>query len=431
MNLRKFLTWSVLWVISFFPVLIWFLYQPTTGKFSDVFSFFGSLAQISGLVGMAMFSVVLVLSARFVFVEKAFGGLDKLYKAHHILGGLAFSFLLFHPVFSAIKLAQISFSAALSLFFPSNNNALNFGIFSLLAMIILLVITFYANFKYNTWKWTHKFLGLAFLFAIAHTLLIPSDVSRSGFLKYYILTLAVFGVLAYSYRTLFQRRLVKKYKYTVSEVRLLGDNVFEITMQPKGAAMKFVSGQFIFISFLDDLLGREAHPFSLVSSPSEGFLKISVKSLGDFTAKLGKLQAGTEAEIEGPFGGFSYGKYGHKEQIWIAGGIGITPFLSMLSSIGEKSEYKVDLYYCVKNKGEAVYIPTFEKWKNPNVRIIPFYSDESGFINAGIIEKESSGVLNKDILLCGPPGMMNALKDQFLDRGVKIKNIHYEEFKLV
>jgi predicted ferric reductase len=151
--------------------------------------------------------------------------------------------------------------------------------------------------------------------------------------------------------------------------------------------------------------------------------------LGQYTAQLQNLKIGAEARIEGPFGVFSYLKSKNKEQVWIAGGIGITPFLSMAKSLIDKS-YKIDLYYCVNTKSEMVFLEEFKKisFQNENFKIIPVCSDVDGRINIKIINKFSGNILKKDFFLCGPGAMMQGTRSILLENNVLSGNIHSEEF---
>ena len=194
--------------------------------------------------------------------------------------------------------------------------------------------------------------------------------------------------------------------------------------------MAYTPGQFVFISFISGNISSEAHPFSLASSkPDE--IKIIIKNLGDYTASVQKLTAGTPAKIEGPYGNFSYTDYYLKRQIWIAGGIGITPFIGMSQALAvSQSAVCVDLYYCAKTEEELVL---FDELKNnaanyPGLTVIPFCGNKDGRLNAKIITERSAGWHTADFLLCGPPVMMKSLRKQLVENGISDSRIHSEEF---
>ena len=424
--------WIIILLLSFFPAFLWWQAPSFAPRFGDFTGAMTSIGQLLGLIGAVMFALNLILSARFHFLEKYFGGLDGVYAKHNVLGQVAFIFLLFHPLFLLARYSAGSFAGAASFLSIGSYWPRNLGTLSLALMLVLIVLTLYLRPKYNIWKWTHKFLGFAFFMASMHVWLIPSDVSRYMPLRWYVLGISVIGLLAFAYRTLFGWLLVKKFKYTVLGVRALSDSITEITMRPVSERMIFTPGQFIFVSFSGKTIGGESHPFSITSGPDDQNISIIAKSLGDYTAKLSALLPGTPAKIEGPFGNFSYKNAKNKDQIWIAGGIGVTPFISMAKSLKIEDGYNIDLYYCVKNESEAVYLDLLKNISaslNGKFKVIPYYTDKEVRITADIIQKTTGRLtMNNDIFLCAPPAMIESLRKQFLFKKVKRKLIHSEEF---
>jgi predicted ferric reductase len=402
--------------------------EPLGLRFLDLNSITTSLGQIFGLVGMALFSVNLILSGRFKILDKYFKGLDKVYANHSKIGSIAFSLLLFHPLFLVVKYLAISTQEAGLFFVPFTNSSITLGIISLILMIILMSLTFYFKIKYNIWKISHKFMVIVFIFAILHTLAIPSDISRNDLLRYYILILAIAGLVISIHQAFLNKFLFKKFKYKVKNVNKLNENVTEIEMEPLRGKMNFNPGQFAFFSFLSGWVSSESHPFSISSSNKENNLKITVKNLGDYTDIIRNLRLNEKVSIDGSYGNFSYKNAQSTNQIWIAGGIGITPFLSMAKSI--ENGYNIDLYYSVKEGKEAVYLRTIQDivQKNSNFKFNLWITSERGYINGGVIASISKGLEGKDIFLCGPAIFMESLKNQFVSLGVDINKIHYENF---
>jgi predicted ferric reductase len=178
-------------------------------------------------------------------------------------------------------------------------------------------------------------------------------------------------------------------------------------------------------------IGTEAHPFSISSASGENNIQIIIKSLGDFTDKLKNLQPGLAVSVEGPYGKFSHLNILNKNQVWLAGGVGITPFISMARSLKDDN-YHIDLYYCVASREEAVLLSELKELESSKqIKVIPWYSLEQGHLNAKKIAELSPGLENKDILLCGPAPFMFGLKKQLLSLNIKRKNIHFENFKLL
>jgi len=426
---RKNMGWLTILLLALLPIARWAVILPLSYRFFDLSATMTSLGQIAGLVGMAMFSISLILGARLKALDRYFYGLDKVYQNHHIIGAVSFSLLLFHPLFLVVRHIQFSLRDAALFFLPSADWARNFGIVSLFFMIVLLVLTFHIQLKYQHWKLSHKFLVLVFIFAVLHSFYATSDISRDNILRFYILGLASLGLAAGFWRSFASKFFNKNFEYEVVKLTALRPDVFQIEMFPKDGAMEFESGQFIFVSFASRGVSAESHPFSIASAPDAENLRIVVKALGDFTEKIKNLKVGDKVSIEGPFGGFSYKKAPSKNQIWVAGGIGITPFLSMAANLKDDS-YKIDLYYSVKSGEEAVMLDELAgiMFINKNFKVIPWITNTKGYLNGSAITELSGGLEGKDIFLCGPPVFMESLRGQFMKLGIKEERIHWENF---
>jgi len=422
----------ILLALSLFPVYLWLLLLPLADRFGSLVQFLHSLGQLAGLVGLAMFALNLVLGARLKFLENYFGGLDRVYRTHHFYGGLAFILLMVHPLFLMMNFLPVSIRAAALFLLPGRDPIVDLGIYALLLMTVLLVLTFFYRLKYQIWKFSHKFLGLAFFLGGLHAFFIPSDISRSLPLRVYMLSLISLGLTALVYRTILGWLLIKRSEYQVAAVRTLPGNITEIELKPLKKSLKYRAGQFIFIGFPGSKLGREVHPFSITSISGEKHLRIIAKSLGDYTRRLPELRAGARALVEGPFGRFHYKSARHRDQIWVAGGVGITPFFAMAQELAaqQDTKHRIDLYYSLRSQEEAMLLDRLKALANGriNLRVHEFYSDKQGWINAGYIRAKSQGLENKDIFLCGPSGMTRDLRRQFLSLKLLPRQIHSEEF---
>ncbi|HAE36657.1 MAG: Membrane flavodoxin oxidoreductase [Candidatus Nomurabacteria bacterium GW2011_GWF2_35_66] len=419
---------NIIFTLLLIPVISWAFMDPITSRFTDLNIITTSLGQIFGLVGMTLFSINLILSGRFKFLDKYFKGLDKVYTNHSKVGSIAFSLLLFHPLLLVVKYLMISTNSAAMFFVPFINVPVTWGIISLFLMIILISFTFYIKLKYNIWKMSHKFMTLAFFFAVLHTMFITSDVSRNSFLRYYIFVLAFTGLFVVIRKFFFDYLVNKKFKYKVKSIRQLNKDVVEVEMEALGKKMNFNPGQFAFFTFLSNGVTSESHPFSISSSDKDVNLKITVKNLGDYTGLLNNLKEGDGVLVDGSYGYFSYKNVGSKNQIWVAGGIGITPFYCMAQNL--EKEYNVDFYYSVKEREEAVYTKELQdiSAQNSNFKFNLWNAKDQGYINAGVVANISNGLKDKDIFFCGPPVFMDNLKSQFISLGVDVKKIHYENF---
>ncbi len=389
------------------------------------------LGELCGILGLLLFSINFILTTRFKFLENWFNGLNNVYKRHNILGQISFIFLLLHPLFLLPKYT-FSFSDVFKFLFLSSDWNKNFGILSLWLMILLIILTLYLRPKYNVWFFIHKFFGLALFLGGLHSFLIPSFLQNNLLLKFYLFTFVILGLLSFIYRSILGKFLVKTFIFKVIDVKQLNNNIIEIHLSPKDFDCKFSykPGQFIFIKFLQKGLDKEFHPFTLTSISTEKNLIITVKGLGDYTKFLvNNLHKNVLAKIEGPFGNFSY-KTERKNQIWIAGGIGITPFISFLKDLEVNRGFNIKMFYCVRNFQQAVYYDFLkqcvENYKNFDFEL--FCSDEKGYIDLDYIKNKVKNIQDCDIFICAPPKMIFDLKKSFVNFGVSEEYIFSEDF---
>lgn len=422
--------WLIIFCLLVVLIALWFLSPTIQPRFDNLAHISVTIGQLLGLVGVFLLSINFIISTRLQFVDWIFYGLNNAYKKHSQIGQLALILLIFHPLFLLPKYAPDLPSAAKFLWF-SSNWAINFGILALWSFIFLVILTLYLRPKYHIWKWTHKLMGLAFLLGIFHVWLIPSDTAHFLPLRIYVLTILFVGLMAYIYRSLLGTFLIKRYKYIVSNVTKLNKDIVELELKPKYESMKFREGQYVFFNLKSTRQSRESHPFSISSSSEDANLHLTIKKSGDYTNHIDTIIAGTVAELEGPFGKFSYKDVEYRHQIWIAGGIGITPFLSMARTLTKNSDYTVSLIYCVRNRAEAIHLDTLENIAentNRRLQIIPFYSDGNGHITADKTRELCGNFNDTDIFVCAPPQMISSLRKQFINGGVDKRYIHSEEF---
>jgi predicted ferric reductase len=431
------LGWPLVILAVGLPLVRWATIVPLDVRFASPVQTLLSLGQITGIIGLILYAINLILSTRLRIFEDLFGGLNRVYIVHHILGGVALIALMLHPLLLALRLAPSSLrTAALFLIPQLDNLPVAYGIVALAGMIGLLYLTFFVTLPYRLWLATHKFLGAFFFFGGAHVLLVPSRLYNDNVLGYYMLVFIALGCLAFLYRTVLPRVFIRRYGYIVRSATPLAKGVIQIDMVPARRAMNFKAGQFIFVSFRQKGISTEWHPFTVSSAPRDAALSITMKSLGSYTKFLNQMQgglAGSHVWVEGAYGRFSFRNFKSNRQVWIAGGIGITPFLSMARDLGSTA-CAIDLYYAVRTEAELVDLALLQQvsvaGSMQSLRVIPFISEKQGHLTADYINLTSGGLVDKDILVCGPPMMTKTLKEQLRALGVKKRQIHSEEFSM-
>jgi len=366
-----------------------------------------------------------MLSARTYLIEEACVGLDRAYRLHHKTGVWSVGLIATHFLAVSVGYA-LNGLPILSLL--TSNIIYIAGELGLLFMAGIAVTIIYFKIPYKYFTLIQKFFAIPFAFGVYHLLFVTSDISRYNPLRLFILIIVLLGAIAWIYRELFYRFLAPQAVYIVKEVKDKGAEVLEIFLMPKKDKLKFRPGQFAYFSFHSKNISAEAHPFSFTSAPDENELRFAAKKVGDFTNELDKLAAGDEVIVFGPYGKFFSELDPNAENIFIAGGIGITPFLPALR--GRIMNDKTIFFCSTRGDNDCVYADELKTLADaPNAFKLHLHeSDRRGHLTADIVEKRADGLKNKKIFICGPEPMMNALKNQFLTKGVRRENIIFEAF---
>jgi predicted ferric reductase len=431
-------SWKIiLALILVLPTLKWLFLVPLDARFSTLSSASTALGQIAGIIGTLLFSFSLILSFRNSFIEIIFGGLDKLYRIHHLSGVYGLFLLLLHPILLSLPSLAYSAEDAMMFFVPfQTSTAVDFGIFSILTFMVLIGVTLFGViFSYQGLKRFHMFLGVAFLLGAVHGFLIPSDIQEDIFLRVWVLGFVFLGLCSYTIYSLLKKFTVHKKLFKVSSVKKIEGGITEVFLTAQNGGIFHLPGQFGFFSFVDSkVVGDEPHPFTVSSWEDNGNLIISTKGLGDFTTLLPGESIGTMVAVEGPFGEFSYG-YGSSKQVWVAGGVGVTPFVSFVEHILKQREflYDVEFFYSVRTKDDLAYHDLFTKVTSifPSFKYHPMPSDTNGYITGQSIFDSVQDIPMRDIFICGPPPMMKGLMSSLKSFGVASSRIHSELFSLL
>jgi predicted ferric reductase len=405
-------------------IVVWLVFPPVNdGDPNFLRKYAGEVIGSNNIVLMAC---SLFLSTRPKWAEKYFGGLDKMYMTHRHTSTAAFLLIFVHVLTIPITttgwrlgnyLAVISFT----------------GIVSIVLVTLAPRIPFLNKLTggdYEDWKKLKRWIGIFFILGFFHSLTVDALDARIAIT--WVMIFFIIGTVSYLYTEIFGGIFKKFLPYTVEAVKHPNNSSTEVTLRAKKEPIKKQrAGQFLFVRFPSEKDLNESHPFTISSAPAEDVLRLTIKASGNFTRELfAKLKEGADAIIEGAYGMFDY-KTGGSKQIWIAGGIGLTPFLSFVRDMDGNLPHDVDLYYTVRHPEEAIFVNELEAAAatNPRLKVHIRYSAKEGSLSIEDIVKNAGGsVSGYDVYLCGPLPMMQAFEQKFLALGVPKRNIHYEEF---
>jgi len=388
-----------------------------------------SLAKVGAFGGMAMFALSLILSGRYKFYEQLFGGLDKMYVAHRFLGTTSVFLLFLHPVALSLLVQESGFNQILKLWLGLTSLGVLLGVLALYSLIGLVIWSVFARYKYETFIKVHRFLGVAFILGALHAFMSGSILSTNPFMYTYMFTLSAAGVITFIIYSLLGDMLHQPLKYRLIEAKSLPNNITELILEPVSRIINYAPGQFVYIAF-EGLDEHGYHPFSISSDKRSSKLKLAIRTTGDFTKQLDSLPRGTIANVKGPYGGFIL-RPSTRKQLWIAGGIGVTPFISGALSLEFTTRFKhgdIEMIYAT-NDNKAYGSELLQRIEETNdiFNVTLFPQDDFGYVSFSQLSEHIKDLEERDIYICGPPNMLNSLVKEAEKLGLQ-NQLKYEEF---
>ena len=418
---------AVLMAIAVGNVLLWLLARPSgqpTARY---------VGELCGAEAVLLFSCTLFLATLLPGIERSFGGLDRVAIGHRRAATAGVLLLIPHVALATSPADPYATGAGPAL-----------GDVALLGLLVLSVwalaprlrgarypgpIRRLARATYERWLTAHRLTGLFVVAAVAHGAMVDPALHDSTLLRVVYLVVGGIGVAAYAYRELLARFVLPVHDYTVERVDRPNDATLDVALRPVRDPIRFVPGQFVVLAF-GGPGGWERHPFSVASAPSDDRLEVAIRAAGDYTRQLHDwLRPGTPAKAAGPFGGFDYRRGGH-EQIWIAGGIGITPFMSWIRSLDATFDRDVDFYYSVAHEADALHLDEIRAADSryPGFRAHLVSTDRDGLLSAERVLGDAGVRGDVWVYMCGPPAMTTALATQFSRLGVARSRVRWEQF---
>lgn len=428
---------TAVWILALLPALVAaaMLGRADLASPGAVLNFLGRL---TGIGGLSLMLVAAVLSCRVPGFDKPFGGLTKLWRTHHRLAAAAFVLLLAHPLLLAFAAAEVRLDIAFDTLFPQWQRwALWLGWASLLLLMVFLApsFKFFGEPHYQRWKHLHRLAAPAVILALAHSLYLARTLPWP--LDAIIwLGLAALAVAAIGYRFVYGRTLGRR-RYRVRQVSRPANNVVELSLTSDGKPLRYDAGQFVYLTPFDPTLqaGRgEEHPYTLSSAPGEPELRIAIKDLGDASRAIQHITPGSEVAVEGPYGAFFPTAEAAAPELWIAGGIGITPFLARARQLAHSgAAADAVLIFCVQDEARALFFDELQQLAegNSGLRLHMHYFYQHGPLDLEFLHQACPDAAARTVYACGPEPLLNAVHHLARRVGIPHSRIVTEEFNLL
>jgi predicted ferric reductase len=397
--------------------------------------------KIFGLLAAALVLIQFPLSAKLKAMDRVFG-LHRLLLAHRALGLSAVVLASLHPLFVfAPKAKEIG--------------ALRLAIWPELLGAVLLIGLWIAvctglwreflRLPYGIWYLFHR-LGTfsAAVLVTIHVLNVSHDFEQGWPLYALIVVLALYVAL-FAWEKGIKQTILKKRMYAVTDITPAGKDTYAVALAPEdGEVFPYGPGQFAFVTFRSEALPLERHPWTISSTPTRPKnLIFTIKCSGDFTRLIGRLKPGDRAVVDGPYGLFSYPAHvrdPNEELVMVAGGVGVTPMLSMLRYMADTGDgRKTTLVWSNRTEADILYREELETMKGelPDLSIHNVltrqrdFQGHTGRLDTAMLKELLSGCSREaSVFVCGPPPMMDAACKVLRGIGFKAHFIHTERFSI-
>lgn len=421
--------------------LLWAIDQPAEvlGFSAPFFQMRKSFTVLTGALAFGWMAWTMLLALRPAWLERRLGGLDKLFREHKWAGIGSVLLVVVHwlLVLSPRTLVEWGWVAA-----PTGGRrphgaadpliglARDSGEWAAWLMIALGIVALLRFVPYSWFRKLHKGFPVTFLIGAFHSVMLMPGTLLTSPLNALVWVLAVGGsVIA----LMSLAKMIGRNRRTAGRVISVatGENgVVDLRVQPDDGWPGHKAGQFVLLT-LDSQEGP--HPFSIASDWQPGTaLRFNIKPLGDYTRTLaGRIQPGQAALIEGPYGCFDFADGRDERQVWVAGGIGVAPFLARLEELAAKggASGSIDMFYCVANEADAHFPAGLEDlcWRAGVTLHMRIDSRD------GLIGSDEIGAFAKhagSVWFCGPRAWGKSLRKALQGRyGVAPQHFHQEAFQ--
>ena len=395
--------------------------------------------QLAALLGTYSALIQVVLMSRSPWLDDLFG-IDRIAGWHRWLGFATVSLISAHVVLTTAGFAMTdgrSFLAQTWVFLTTYPYMLMayaaFGLFLLVAMTSVRAAR--RRVSHQTWHFIHLYVYLAIALAFAHQLAVGSDfVDDPVAVGYWVALYAVAGALVVTFRLAIPARLALRHRLRVRSLVMESPDVVSIYIT--GRALEELpvrAGQFFQYRFLTRELWWQVHPFSLSAAPNGEYLRITVKQVGDFTRALRDLRPGTPVLLEGPYGLFTSVRRRRPRVLLIAGGIGITPLRALIEEIPQRKG-SIALLYRAHSWDDVVFKSELDRLVAARGGVVHYVVGGRGRevhpqpFAPGLLAAAIPDVRDRDVFVCGPRPMVDAVLSSLRALRVPAAQVHCERF---
>ena len=407
---------------------------------------------LGGLWSIGLMALVLLLALRLPLFDRLLGGMDQVYRLHKWAGiGAALTAIVHWGAKESSgwikalwgRAGKPGHDAVLPWLTDARGFAKDLGEWAFYLLLIMVALTLLSRLlPYKRWRILHRAMPVLFLVLVFHAVALMPLTFWALPLGLLMGALLALGSLAALWSLAGWVGRSRNHVAHIQSVAVLGDTPTDAPIEVICAMPKswpgHRAGQFVFVRF-DAAEG--AHPFTIASAPhalgtspeGEPLLRLVIKPLGDYTRTLHqRLHAGQRVDIEGPYGRFDGKGSRRRQQVWVAAGVGVTPFFALLEArqpgvaTDGKEPASVHMHYCTRDARRDPLLPRLQDLCAKALPPVPLsvHSEAQGQRLRPQDLQNEPGPL--DIWFCGPQGLGDALHEHA--RGPSRWRLHRESF---
>jgi predicted ferric reductase len=398
-----------------------------------------------GFVALGIMALEMALVSRLDAASGAFG-LDVLFQFHRGVGIASVALVVIHLLLligcGAYPVAVLGLGHGVPM-------SIRLGTLAAILAVVLVITSILRRrlgMRYEVWRILHGVLAMAII------VLAAIHVTGAGRFAQGLPMRIVGGLLLLVLVGIFLRyRLVRPMMLLGKPWEVMANlpergGAHIIKVRPVGhSGFSFLPGQFAWINLGATPFHMEQHPISMSScgdAPLNGEIAFTIRALGDWSGQgVPRLQPGQRVWIEGPYGSFSIDVEEGPGYVFIAGGVGITPFASMLETMAVREDHRpVVLFFGARAEGDLTLRAALESLAPKlNLKLVyvlehpsPGWKGATGFINATVLRQNlPKNFQHFQILICGPAPLMDLMEKELPSLGIPADRIHAERFDLV
>lgn len=403
------------------------------------------LSVITGLLALSALVCAAVLPSRLRSLNRAFG-IESVIDLHRFFG-VATAALVFAHLACVVAAKPASINLLDLTTAPGRAKAATVATIALVALAVLTVLRNQARLSYELWKWSHVTLAATTLVAAALHVWLLNQLIRDAVIGTLFVLFALLLAVVLGHRWVWRPMYDPSTEFVVRDIRRENPTVSTLALAPcsrdgrPATAWAFEPGQFAWIR-LDRSVMAEEHPFTIASSAHSDTTEFTIRHTGDFTRALRRLPLGATVWVDGPHGAFTNDVETSAGFVMIAGGVGITPMMSMLRTAAHRRDPRPYRLVVVASAPEDLL---FRAELAQLRRVIDFevtevlrrpvegWSGHTGDIGVELLSAVLGGAhhaTDVDYFICGPPALVTDALGALDVLGAPMDRIHTEQFDL-